>query len=282
MNKLLRANFAALWKSKIFWLGVLFSTGMGVLASLSKYREMISIPGRHPHIDHILFSNCLFIPIVAAAFMGLFLGTDYSDGTIRNKLVVGRTRTEVYLSNLIVCTAAIFLIHLANTVTIAAIGFPLVGNVESPVADLVKLSLVSLVTLIALTSVYLLMGMLIHNKAAYCVAALLLSMFFLMSAMIINNKLTQEEYYEAYSFTYTDASGVTHEEHEKRRPNPEYLTGSKRQAYEFLYDFLPGCQMLQIARQELERPERLPPYSFILFGATTGAGLFFFRKKNIK
>ncbi|MGY3662454.1 MAG: hypothetical protein ACXAHE_00930 [Roseburia sp. 1XD42-69] len=40
----------------------------------------------------------------------MFLGTDYSDGTIRNKLTVGHTRTNIYLANLIVTFAAGLLI----------------------------------------------------------------------------------------------------------------------------------------------------------------------------
>ena len=51
--------------------------------------------------------------LVAAVFISLFVGSEYSDGTIRNKLVVGHSRMRIYLANLIVCSIACVLISLA-------------------------------------------------------------------------------------------------------------------------------------------------------------------------
>ena len=53
------------------------------------------------------------------------------------------------------------------------------------------------------------------------------------------------------------------EENVERQKNPHYLTGIKRDIYEFLNDFLPGSQMLQIAEQEIDVSEsgvKLPAY----------------------
>ena len=46
-------------------------------------------------LDHFYFAGMPFIGIFIAAFIGLLLGTEYSDGTMRNKLIVGHTRTNV-------------------------------------------------------------------------------------------------------------------------------------------------------------------------------------------
>lgn len=136
MSKLLRANFSRLWKSKIFWIGMAFTFGIGLFSSLTQYREMMTIPDHHPHIDNILFSNCIFMPVVAAVFMGLFIGTEYNDGTVRNKLIIGHTRTAVYFSNLIICIAALFMMHLLDIAVVVGIGFPLVGNIEAPLSSI--------------------------------------------------------------------------------------------------------------------------------------------------
>jgi hypothetical protein len=61
-----------------------------------------------------------------------------------------------------------------------------------------------------------------------------------------------------------------------------YVSGTKRTVYEFLYDFLPGCQMRQIAEQNPENPERLPLYSLLITVVTTACGIFFFRRKDLK
>lgn len=49
------------------------------------------------------FTEYALIAVIAlAAFTALLVGADYSDGTIRNKLVAGSRRSCVYLSSLAV------------------------------------------------------------------------------------------------------------------------------------------------------------------------------------
>lgn len=257
------------------------SFGIGTLGSITRYREMLETPGYPYYMEDILFSNCIFMPIFSAVFAGLFIGTEYSDGTIRNKLIVGRTRYEVYFSNMIVCTAGLLLIHAADITAILCIGFPLVRTVNAPVSSLILLGLISIVTVTALSAVFTLMSMLVHHKAGCCVAAVLLSFIFLVSAMTIESRLNAPEYYPSMSATFTDESGGMQIENTGEVKNPHYLTGTKRKVYEFLYDFLPGCQMLQITSQSPENPGILPLYSLSIIVAATACGTFFFRRKNI-
>ncbi len=281
MNKLLRAGFARLAKSRIFWICTAVSFGIGVISSITRYREMMDITGYSYSMEDILFTNCIFMPIFSAVFAGLFIGTEYSDGTIRNKLIAGHARSAVYFSNIIVCSAGLLLIHLANIAAIVCIGFPLTGAVKAPVPGLILLGLVSLAAVIALSAIFSFMSMLIHNKAGCCVAALILSFIFLVSAMTIEGRLSSPEYYPSITASYTDETGETKVENTESIKNPDYLTGTKRKVYEFLYDFLPGCQMLQITEQSPKRPGILPLYSLFITAVTTACGILFFRRKNI-
>lgn len=281
MSKLLRANFTRLVKSRIFWICILFMASIGIISTITQYREMMTMTDYTPNIDNILFSGCMFMPIVSAVFVGLFLGTEYGDGTIRNKLIVGHERGAVYFSNFIVCAAALLLMHLVYIAVIVAVGVPLVGNAELPVTELVVMGLASLATALALTAIFVLMGMLIHGKAACCVAAMLLGMAMIMSATMIYSRLHEPEYYDEYRFSVTDEAGNVHEEQSERQKNPLYLTGIKRQVYEFLYDFLPGCQMVRISYCEPVHSAKFPLYSFGITIVVTACGVFFFRRKNI-
>ncbi len=281
MIKLIKSNFSRLWKSKIFWLGMIFMFGMGIYAVFSRYTEVNKKPEYSYDMEDLLFSGCMFMIVIAAVFIGLFIGTDYHNGTIRNKLIVGHTRTEVYFSNFIVCISALLIMHFAYFIPVIGVGFPLVGNSAS--ADsLIKLTLISIATLISLCSIFLLISMLIHSKSNASVTAIIISVLFMMSAMMIQNKLDGPEYYEDYDYVYTDEEGTIHEEHIDREKNYDYVDGTKRKVYEFLYDFLPGCQMLQITQQNPENPESLPIYSFSIIVVTTACGIFFFRRKNLK
>lgn len=281
MIKLIKSNFSRLWKSKIFWLGMIFMFGMGIYAVFSRYTEVNKKPEYSYDMEDLLFSGCMFMIVIAAVFIGLFIGTDYHNGTIRNKLIVGHTRTEVYFSNFIVCISALLIMHFAYFIPVIGVGFPLVGNSASA-GSLIKLTLISITTLISLCSIFLLISMLIHSKSNASVTAIIISVLFLMSAMMIQNKLDGPEYYEDYDYVYTDEEGTIHEEHIDREKNYDYVDGTKRKVYEFLYDFLPGCQMLQITQQNPENPERLPIYSFSIIVVTTACGIFFFRRKNLK
>lgn len=285
MSKLLRANFARLWKSKIFWIGIMYSLGIGIAASVTPYRESLMYTDYNPSFDNFLYTNCMFMPIVAAVFIGLFIGTEYSDGTIRNKIIVGHMRSSVYLSNLIVSAAALFIMHIICIVTIIVLGGTLVGNREMPVGYLVTLGLLSVVTLTAIAAFFLLVCMLINSRSNASVAVIIISFAFLMGAMMIDSRLNAPEYYDAYNVAYYDSeTGEMIDEYVEQEKNPKYITGIKREIYEFLYDFLPGCQMVQIGQQEENIPEKSAQfiiYSLLIAGLSTVGGVFFFRRKNL-
>lgn len=282
MSKLLRANFVRLWKSKIFWIGILFMSAMGMSAVGSNYMELTMREGYRPNIDHVLFSGCIAMPLVAAVFTGLFIGTEYSDGTIRNKLIVGHARSAVYFANFIVALSAIIMMHLAYIMVIVLIGFPIIGNIEQTVETLLILFLISIVTLTAIAALLVLISMLIHNKANGSVVGIIVSIVLILSAMYIFARLNEPEYYEEYNITFTDDSGEVHEEHSEKQINHYYLRGTKRKVYEFLYDFLPGCQMYQIAEQEVSDYTRLVLYSLSIIVVVSAGGVICFRRQDLK
>ena len=280
MRNLLSANVMRLRKNIVFWLGIVFMFGMGAAASLTRYQEMQDISDYFPHCEEILFSGSLFMAIVTAAFVGLFLGTEYSDGTIRNKLAAGHSRTVVYLANLIVSYLAAALLHLAFLLAVVAVGFPLVGNLGTPVQDLLVLVGVSLVTVLALSALFVMLSMLVMKKAVACVIALLLGFVMLSAAMTINSRLNESEFYPS-NITVEVGSGARDQDAEQV-PNPRYLRGTERDVYLFLHDFLPINQMLQISRQNLTSPVRLPLYSLVILAGCTVCGCAVFQRKDLK
>lgn len=280
MSKLLRADFARLFKSKVFWFFMAFVFVSEVFSCIDLYREKTK--GYFPNGDSLLFDVCVQMLIIAAVFIGLFVGTDYSNGTVRNKIIVGHTRTEIYFSNLIVCSSALAMIQLVGMLTVVGIGFPLVGNIEKSFMSLFILSLISFATTIALSSLLLLIAMLIHSKSHSVVVAIIVSIVLLIGAFVIANGLNQPEYTSSVSVSASEDGVNSSDNQIVMEKNPYYLSGAKRDVYEFLYDFLPGCQTMQILEQNPAHPARLPVYSLILIVITTACGVFVFRKKDIK
>lgn len=98
MSNLLSANFSRLFKNKVFWLCMIAMFASAVLLVISHYNRMVLYEDYETKytLDQVYFQFASFIGIICAVLTSFFLGTEYSDGTIRNKIIVGKTRTAIY------------------------------------------------------------------------------------------------------------------------------------------------------------------------------------------
>ena len=102
MRKLMRANFYRLWKSRVFWICVAASFLISAAFLLAKQYPSQEMPP----LDEMYLKIFPMLPLIHGVFAGLFLRTEYQDGTLRHKVTVGHTRGELYLSFLPVCLCA--------------------------------------------------------------------------------------------------------------------------------------------------------------------------------
>lgn len=281
MRKLLSANFSRLFRSKVYWIGMLFMFGFAAFAVCSRYNQTIRYPEfAYPTADGLWFVGGMYIAVVLAVFISLWGGTDYNDGAIRNKLTVGRTRGQVYLSNWITCVTASIMMQVIYIIVIAGLGVLILGPFETPAKVLLLSSLAGMVTVVAMASLFLMIAMLIHNKAISAVVSMVVSLVVILSAITVLSKLSAPEYYENNYQMTVDGQIV------KGEPelNPNYLRGTKREIYQFFLDASPGGQMLQYGAGDdcPENIEMFPTYSLLFAAVTTGVGFFFFRRKDLK
>lgn len=263
MNKLLRANFARLWKNRLFLAGMAFMFLFGSLYVLKQYQQVrvYQIP---VSLESTFFTYAMLIGVLSAIFCSLFLGTEYGDGAMRNKIIAGHKRTDIYLSNLIVNLSASLLMCLSYILSNVALGIPLLGFQSTGLLEILRLLLGSCVTVAALCSVFTMVSLLIQNKALAPVVCIV-GMFLMLGAVSeIKRMLDQPQYY--YDNT----------------KNNNYLEGETREKFEFLYNFLPAGQEMQYAAMKTENIGEMCLYSLGITIAATGVGTFFFRKKDIK
>lgn len=277
MGNLLRADFFRLWRSKTFWACMAFQVGTGVFVPVSCYLYNI----RHPfptshHLDAEFLNFIPFVCILAAIFCALFIGTDYSDGAMRNQLVIGHRRRDIYLSHLITCTTGCLLMCAGFILPYLAVGTPLFGFLHRDALTVLAYLGTGLMLTVALTSVYTMVAMLISNRAVSAVAALVLSFGLLLSGSYLYS-------YLHYPPTYTQVAydPDTGELEEKEAPYPFYLEGAKREVFQLLCDVTPGGQVMQCAAWDAPNLPRLPLCSAALTVVTTGAGLWLFRRKDL-
>ena len=273
MVRLLRANFARLWKTKSFWVCLIISTGLGLVNFITTYSvdaDCVKFLGTE------LMSNCSNVLLFISIFAALFLGTDYSNGTIRNKLVIGHTRGEIYFSNLITAAAGGLILMAAEWSVVLITGFCLGGETGMPAEELLFKMLICLSAVIALSAIFTLLGMLFTSKSTIITITLVMTFVLIIGAAMIESILIEPEYVSSFVMTNGE---VTQGEPE---PNPLYVSGAKRDILETVNDILPTGQMMQMEIGRLRSAELMPLYSIGVLAVTTAIGALVFRKKDLK
>lgn len=272
VNLLLRANFSRLWRSRAFWVSVL------VMAAAAVFELAVSYPLRQQPgiLDNRYMIFALMSGVVLSAFCALFVGTEYSDGTLRNKLAVGHSRAAVYLANLMVCTAAGVLVCLGYILPMVAAGIPLMGSFTLPASSLLWFTLCAFLMTAALCAVFVMIAMLNQNKAVVAIICIFLAYFLLFLGIYFNSRLTEPAVIPAQEYIENGRILVR-----EAMPNPSYVSGVKRTVYEFFY-MLPGCQAVQLLSTAEACPPRLPLVSLCAILASSAAGLALFRRKDLK
>ena len=276
MNRLLAANIVRLRKNKCFLGGMLLLVILGILYPVMKCIEMKNT-GYETTLDTGFFIGAAVLPVLLSVFVSLFIGTEYSDGTIRNKIMVGHERKSVYLANLLTNLMAAFALNIVFSSSYLAAGIPLLGFFQEDLKVIFLFAGIEFVLICSFTALFTVIAVLISNKAVSAVICVLGTFLVLFAASYLNARLNEPETYPAY--TYVDGRTEVTEEEEK---NPLYLDGKDRERYQFLYDFLPGGQVIQCVTMTAVNPKRLPVYSAILFVLTTAGGVLLFERKDIK
>lgn len=276
MRKLLMANYSRLWRDKVFQIMMALMLLAGAVLPVIHYMDNKNNDNSWT-LDSSLFSYGLLAPILLSVFTAFFIGTEYSDGTMRNKLIVGHHRRYIYLANLIVSITVGLLFDLAFILSHTCIGIPLLGGYKTEPDSILLYAGLNMALMVVFAAIYTLIAMLCRNKA-YTVAGCILLVFALLFLGVrIISALNEPEYYDGYSYT---ENGVTIEEEEMENPN--YLSGTKRKVYEFLQDFTPGSQAIKVSNMNADRPLRLVLYDCIILVAATGGGIVIFGRKDLK
>lgn len=279
MNKLLSAGFARLKKDKFFWVCV------GLMAAAAWYTVFTVCLNRKEYdgynvgLDAILFGHVFCMGILTAAFSGLFIGTEYSGGTIRNKLVIGHTRRDIYLSSLIISITAGLIICLSYILAAMVPGLILLGFSEGVMGEMLQVFFLILLMTAAFSAVFTMLSMLNQNKALNCVIVLIGVFVMLMFSAYIFQSLDSPEMWEEYVYMDKETGEIVTEPAE---PNPFYVSGTKREVYEFLMQFLPTGQSYLIMTGDLSHAKEMAAYSVLIIIGSSAAGMYCFRRKDIK
>ncbi len=276
MLKLLRSNFSRLWRDRIFWLCMGAMLIYVFLYMLNGCRQAVKDLSEYGYsLEQYYFHVALSIGLFCSVCSSMFFGTEYHDGTLRNKVIVGHTREGIYLASLLttfLATLAILSVWLVG----ALVAVPVLGFWKMSAGKLLCYLLVGLMFILSFSAICTVINMLSSNKANTFLISILLFIGLLLLASVVYNGLCQPEMISGVQITQ---NGL---EMTEGTPNPNYVTGWKRELYDFIVDFLPTGQGIRMWQLEVANPLRMVASSLFLTIVTTAGGMFAFHKKDIR
>ena len=277
MRNLISTNIRRLLKTSCFWIAAAFMAGTALFAFIMRYRDY-KLDNGSPYFDSLLTIIAPIVFFAIAVFVSLHVGSEYSDGTLRNKIIVGHSRVSVYLSLMLTSVVGGWILAAIWSVAFLV---PAVILMESGITPImyVMLYLTMFLLLAAVSAIFTFASILIGNKAAAAVVCLLMAMALMIQGVMVRSWLDEPEYYTPDMVV--DVNGNT--QTEEPAPNRNYIPeGSpKRIICEFLNDFMPGGQSIQIMGRADEMI-RFCIYDLVWIVGLSGMGVLLFRRKDLK
>jgi ABC-type transport system involved in multi-copper enzyme maturation permease subunit len=282
MTKLLSAGYRRLFRSVFFWIGLAVTCGHHLLGVLNNLHYKSVFVDQVIKADHTLLPDTLITTLVMSVLIALLIGREYGDKTIRNKIITGHSRVTIYLSNLIVCATAAAIYFVVPTLLIGlGLGVPLLGGFELTAKAFILPAIVDLLSVLGLTSLFLLVVMSIQNRTIAAVSVLILAIAMMMWVTApMREALEAPQYMDEYVFSEEVDDFVSTG---KTKENPAYVGGPARVGLEFLYNFLPGGQVEQSSPyNKTADMADLPFWGLAFIAVTTVGGAVIFQKKELK
>ena len=287
MYKLLNAGFSRLKKSKVFWGMVIINFGIAYYCLYSTIYD--------DNVYASLIFNIMILKLFIGIFVSLFVGLEYDNGTIKNKVIVGHSRINIYMSNFIISTVAGFFIWLSYMLTVLFFRFML-GVIWLPLDQILILALHSLFIIMGYSAVFNLISMICSNITMSTITCIFLAIGMFVGGPYLYEKSTAEAYYE---LQHTDLNGNIQYE---KKENPNYSGEKIKQACKLIVNLIPSGQITQMSQhrtvQMIEKenliieteqlnesfyrkePE-LIAYSLIFITITNCLGVLVFDKKEL-
>lgn len=272
MSRMIKANMFRLRKSRLFkW--VIFLTML--VTALITLKSCLSIKGDTDEyaLETYSLSGAPYVQIAIAAVIVLFLGTDHSQNTIRNKITVGGMRRDIYTANLMVGIVIGLSINTAWLVG-GLSGMPVLGAWKMPLYQAFTYLVISMLCAVSVSALAALVGTLVRRKSsavAVTVTAFIALLFFasdlcarlnhqqeIMSASIVNGEIV-------FSLD----------------KDPKYTDGIWRAVCEIAVHTLPQGTSIMLSNCNLDNPWADAVGALFVTVYASAIGACMFRKKDI-
>lgn len=170
MCNLLAEGFRRLFKSKRFY--IVLICVVGIPAAITIFASIIKNDAKGV-ADLMLFfmtgSMTMFISITS----GLFIIHDFKNNTIRNKIIIGHSRTNIYFANLIVSLFVALVYQVAYWLTLVGFGKVLDEFEFFPCTEIFKNMLLTIFIVFAFTSAFVFLCTTMRNNGGFAICLML-------------------------------------------------------------------------------------------------------------
>ena len=203
-----------------------------------------------------------FFGLVLAALVGFYAGEDFSEGTVRNKIVTGNQRSHIFVSQMLCVWSAALTIYVLTVLLTVCTGVPLFAH-DVGAKEIMSCFGLGCLTVLAMGSLFYLITMWIGNRSVAVTICMGMAFVMLFLCLHTNQTLMQQPIKD----------GVA---------NIHYVSGAKRICYELLHDINPMGQIAQLSEMKYLNAFRwiLTDIVWMLFSAV--AGTYIFNKKDIR
>ena len=282
MIRLLRSNLQRLVKCKVFWACLSFSIVFNlyyILTSSSGYTENYFFGGAAGAT-----MVCGLLGLNIAATSAILFGTDYSNGTIRNKIITGKRRSEIYFANFTTSVIIGLIFTAVFYFLLFAIGFPVLGSFSDNITmlDIVLNLVCTLFIIFSYASIFTFINMLSRNLTVGIVSSIMCIVAAIVASILLDRVLSEPP--TADVFEYIDGIHV----YIGNIPNPKYIESpSLRKFIEVVMYTSPTGQSYRLLMDGGLSSKMLNFYQYVgasasVVAITNTTGYLIFRKMDLK
>ena len=193
MVKLLNEGLAKAKVSKRFWICAAILVGLSLL-----YVLLLNWEGTNPMdpedyvgADLALFGMLGNQPLFMAIVPAMLLVRDFTQNTVRNKIICGYSRTSIYIAHAIVFSLIALFYHFVSMLSALAFGIPILGTGQLTSSYVAVYLGYSVLLIFAYASMTMFICMLIRGISGVIIAYVinsLLSTFAVIAVLVVNNE----------------------------------------------------------------------------------------------
>ena len=275
MRRLLRADIHSLFLDKVFIALAVFSFVLGLTLPVLSLVNEIRYNEYKEFEDYFFF----FLPVLSlliSSYVSIFVGKSFDWGTVKNKITVGHSRRDIYLSFLIVSMVGTLVFIALFLIPYSVFGSLVYEDMSISFKALVLVLISAVLVLLSVTAISVALMETIGSR----VISMIVSLFVVFALLLIGNyaeELLNEPEMISNSMIMVDGAFQFADSY----PNPRFLTENKRWIYEALRDATLGGQMSQIMNMECNWI-RVSLYSIFSSILATLVGCIIFNRKDLK